>query len=872
MSENNPSENVKETEEVPGLPPIFSVAEARELGSRAYELLASKRSNDVERAEVCEVAGNVQYFVGQFYASLKSFEKAVKFRDRAVKVKTMEHAKNYLMLGLSQFRVGESVEACRTLQTCMSICKYVGPSCSELSLIAMSCSAAAKAHQKLFKEAIEFAKTSLEIAEKIYTKESPKVSTYVRILLLIFMRANELGKADRHLKISDKYFTRTEIVLFRAGFRCASGLYSEAENILKTYCDLKDQGKLPQSIGCYDVARADAEAPFLEAVVRYNLAALAAIQKDYSAADSHLQMALTMLQTHQDECPKESVKVSSMHIDPNEIFIAPNTPSEFGATPLCALSHVLCAISENQLVTEVGIGIKIQGGAIIPRNSSGDRDSSISPMFKEFKARLHVASSIISDFANGKSGSSLPDLEGMESVYSLGSSVLDDGSSLADESIVSIASKIDDIDSIGGNEEDDISNIETHDEEKELELENEDNEDNIKAEVVEADTTTVVEEEKVVTSSEPLIADSVATGAVAISDVANGNEAAISDIFDGGPPTLTDPEVLLAKNLASSYTNLVHLSSKKESYCVKSIKDKLAKIYNVKVPERAIAKVKKSRLELKKVKRRGRGKETQETPLPLEFPAPRAELCTVRAELFPLSQWLGPGEIDHWLEWSLAVMKGLGYGMFNHAGNWDSIVSYDYLREIRSRLQDYMKDTTDMSTRAAILATMTVMSMQLNLKADTEKFSEEFEDLAKESGDDHLRAIARRTSLDCQEWLQSLERDEVLTGVQRLKQCQKVLEKTKEMVAFAKNTLDVELKRDAYKRIMNVYLDIGQGPPPFGSKGDVEIFATEAELDAVNPLDIEDNEKSDLFWLRKFSRVRALHYFKKMKELAVVDA
>lgn len=54
--------------------------------------------------------GNVQYFVGQFYASLKSFEKAVKFRDRAVKVKTMEHAKNYLMLGLSQFRVGESGE------------------------------------------------------------------------------------------------------------------------------------------------------------------------------------------------------------------------------------------------------------------------------------------------------------------------------------------------------------------------------------------------------------------------------------------------------------------------------------------------------------------------------------------------------------------------------------------------------------------------------------------------------------------------------------------------------------------------------------------------------------------------------------------
>jgi hypothetical protein len=57
MPENNPSENEKESEEVPGLPPIFSVEEARELASRAYELLSSKRSNDAERAEVCEVAG-----------------------------------------------------------------------------------------------------------------------------------------------------------------------------------------------------------------------------------------------------------------------------------------------------------------------------------------------------------------------------------------------------------------------------------------------------------------------------------------------------------------------------------------------------------------------------------------------------------------------------------------------------------------------------------------------------------------------------------------------------------------------------------------------------------------------------------------------
>jgi hypothetical protein len=89
-------------------------------------------------------------------------------------------------------------------------------------------------------------------------------------------------------------------------------------------------------------------------------------------------------------------------------------------------------------------------------------------------------------------------------------------------------------------------------------------------------------------------------------------------------------------------------------------------------------------------------------------------------------------------------------------------------------------------------------------------------------------------------------------------------DRTKEMVSFAQNTVDAELKRDAYKRLMNIYLEIGEGPPPFGSGQDEEIFATEAELDTVSPLNVEDYEKSDLYWLRKFSRARAMYFYKKM--------
>ena len=67
---------------------------------------------------------------------------------------------------------------------------------------------------------------------------------------------------------------------------------------------------------------------------------------------------------------------------------------------------------------------------------------------------------------------------------------------------------------------------------------------------------------------------------------------------------------------------------------------------------------------------------------------------------------------------------------------------------------------------------------------------------------------------------------------------------------------------------MNVYLEIGQGEPPFKT-GENEVFATLSELELISPEDVADFEKNDLFWLRKFSRARGLFYFYKLKTLGL---
>jgi len=178
------------------------------------------------------------------------------------------------------------------------------------------------------------------------------------------------------------------------------------------------------------------------------------------------------------------------------------------------------------------------------------------------------------------------------------------------------------------------------------------------------------------------------------------------------------------------------------------------------------------------------------------------------------------------------------------------------------------------------------MSMQLNLKADCEKYTDDFENYAKvkpstylliakhkhellqEIGDDHYRAIAKRNRLDYEEWMWAALDEGPMTGAQRIKRQQKTLNQTKEYLAFASKSTDLHIRKDALKRMANMYVEISQGAPPFGAAED-EVFATTAELELLGDLEIEDNEKSDLYWLRKFSRARAVYFVKKMREVGL---
>ena len=73
--------------------------------------------------------------------------------------------------------------------------------------------------------------------------------------------------------------------------------------------------------------------------------------------------------------------------------------------------------------------------------------------------------------------------------------------------------------------------------------------------------------------------------------------------------------------------------------------------------------------------------------------------------------------------------------------------------------------------------------------------------------------------------------------------------------------------RDAWKKIVNIYIEIARGEPPFGSGDNTEVFAAIEDLDMFPPEVVEEKERLDLLWLRKFSKARSVHCFRKMREV-----
>lgn len=272
---------------------------------------------------------------------------------------------------------------------------------------------------------------------------------------------------------------------------------------------------------------------------------------------------------------------------------------------------------------------------------------------------------------------------------------------------------------------------------------------------------------------------------------------------------------------------------------------------------------------------------------------------TVRNEIMTLSKRIGNTEATYWIQWALCNSNGAGWGYMCTlspnstpengivvAGAGASAIGMKvqetYLKEVRSRLTEVEYDFSsrfehdplyrqgDKETRILLLITLAKISAQLNMRKECSAHVTQLEQLAMSLRDAHPRngqnndffyiAMAKKLRYDLEEWNLSA----ISFPDKRLEHMLVMLGMAKEYVKYASYSVDVHVRRDAYKKLINTYLDISNAPLPTGAE--VLPPGTLEKLLNYSPKDIEEREARNTSWTKQFARVRAEQFLKKFKE------
>ena len=272
---------------------------------------------------------------------------------------------------------------------------------------------------------------------------------------------------------------------------------------------------------------------------------------------------------------------------------------------------------------------------------------------------------------------------------------------------------------------------------------------------------------------------------------------------------------------------------------------------------------------------------------------------TVRNEIMALSKRIGNAEAAYWIQWALCNSNGTGWGYMctlspNTTPENGIVISgtgataigmkvrETYLKEVRSRLTEVEYDFSckfehdplyrqgDKETRILLLITLAKISAQLNMRKECSAHVAQLEQLASSLRETHPRngqnndffylAIAKKLRYDIEEWnLSAINFPE-----KRLEHLLVMLGVAKDYLLYAKYSIDVHVRRDAYKKLINTYLDISNAPLPTGSE--VLPPGTLDKLSNYSAKDIEEREVRNVMWTKQFARVRAEQFLKKFKE------
>ena len=289
---------------------------------------------------------------------------------------------------------------------------------------------------------------------------------------------------------------------------------------------------------------------------------------------------------------------------------------------------------------------------------------------------------------------------------------------------------------------------------------------------------------------------------------------------------------------------------------------------------------------------------------------------TVKNEMMPFVKRHGRSVVAAYVQWALSVTGGIGYGFMGLGSqssmqqsvemNCMSTESGQLLWEVYARLAqlevNFRKEDAESKVnrqsyrveeqrnRFLLNVVMAKVSMQLGMKEEcaraVDTMTKVLAELKKNTkppvGEVVFSALALRFQLD----LEQLQIPLAVSCQTRMLALMDTIAKAKEYLSFAEKTREVQLQRDALKRIANALVEVGvmaqfvkdeeealKVDKSAVKKKTTTVPGVKAEdLLKWSPKELERLEVEDEKWVAKFGRLRALFYLDKMRALVPMDA
>lgn len=798
----------------------FLRANYEQLAQKALECKNDTKLNAREVSESFESLGLSQFYSGNFHDSIKNFIYSYKLRQQYPQDRG--NARLCILIGIAHFRRADLDSAEKYFLRAITAAQIAAA--TDLNATASCNLANLYTHKSEFPKAIVRAEDALELAGKVYSKSSAELIGFARVAVSIFIRVGEVSKAEKLLEKTD--FSEQESALLSAACSMSKGQTDAAKDSLVSY-KTKTQTKQMSSMMFSDreVSGSDlATDSLLDAIISYDLAVISLKKKKVEDAGYYLQVALqkgcqlTELGAYEDS--DDESRLETKHdahvrgeVDSVGAQSSLDSAEEAGVHRHTSGTFFAAEVERNAVepLLEDGqeVALETCDDLLAPRVL-------VSQLFVAQAEQLLLTRPLYSalDLQCGAvSDSSLTEVSDFFSEVSalLRQSVrvissLDMTSpTVAAETEPTVATNV----SSGVSIDDSVASVDLD-----------------KKKQQQSGTDKTKKRVNVYRSIDVAAAEEVVQSYLRLLAFGTGDNEVTNDVSHSLKETYgkrTDQPVNIGYRAASPDSGN-NARSKKPSSAAKSI------------PTFKSAVVEPS----------------------------HSDTVTVRAEMLPAVSFQTP-EQHYWIQWALSLIGGVGFGFLGSLGSLgvgevslDSATlddAIDRLVHVRDGLSP-----DDLSSQLVVTVALTKLFANCNMKKETERSVLRLEDLAERVGDGQFIALSKKFRLDLEDWITSM--NPPMTSASKMRRLQSILVHAKAFVNSSEAVADLQIRKDALKRLMNVYVEMAQ--VPLDGSLDVEELGTQQELDDLTIQAVESFEAADVNWLRRFAKCRAGEVLERM--------